>query len=93
MRSLENDRNVTIKPEVKGSSIVLWGWLNYLAEAENQFSDSNIYKEVKEQKEQVKLVAKSNSMFEGLKKKRVITEKKKNYFKLNFEKPTNVGFY
>ena len=30
-------------------------------------------------------------MFEGLKKKRVITEKKKNYLKLNFEKPANVG--
>ena len=30
-------------------------------------------------------------MFEGLKKKRVITEKKKNYSKSNFEKPTNVG--
>ena len=30
-------------------------------------------------------------MFEVLKQKRVITEKKKNYFKLNFEKATNVG--
>ena len=30
-------------------------------------------------------------MFEGLKKKGVIGKKKKNYFKLNFEKPTNVG--
>ena len=30
-------------------------------------------------------------MFEVLKKKKVITEKKKNYFKLNFEKRTNVG--
>ena len=30
-------------------------------------------------------------MFEGLKKKRVITEKKKNYFKWNFEKATNAG--
>ena len=29
-------------------------------------------------------------MFERLKKKRVITEKKKNYFNLKFEKPTNV---
>ena len=76
------------KPEDKGSSIVVWDRVNYLAEAENQFNDSNTYKEVKEQ---VKLVANSNSMFEGLKKKRVITEKKKNYFKLNFEKPTNVG--
>ena len=30
-------------------------------------------------------------MFEGLKKKRITTEKKKNYFKLNFEKTANVG--
>ena len=30
-------------------------------------------------------------MFEVLKNKRVITEKKKNYFKLNFKKSTNVG--
>ena len=29
-------------------------------------------------------------MFAGLEKKRVITERK-NYFKLNFEKPTDVG--
>ena len=91
MRNLENDRNVIITPEDKGSSIAVWDRLNYLAEPENQFIDSNTYKEVKEQKEQVKLVAKSNSMFEGLKKKRITTEKKKNYFKLNFEKPTNIG--
>ena len=32
-----------------------------------------------------------DSMFEGLKKKRITTEKKKNYFKLNFEKTANVG--
>ena len=30
-------------------------------------------------------------MSEGLKKERVITEKMKNYFKLNSEKCTNVG--
>ena len=68
------------KPEDKGSSIVVWDRVNYLAEAENQFNDSNTYKEVKEQ---VKLVPNSNSMFEGLKKKRVITEK--NYFENYFE--------
>ena len=50
MRSLETDRNVIIKSEDKGSSIVLWDRLNYLAEAKNQFSDSNTYKEVKEQR-------------------------------------------
>ena len=46
MRSWENGRNVITKPEDKGSSIVVWDRLNYLAEAENQFSDSNTYKEV-----------------------------------------------
>ena len=49
MCSLENDRNVITKSADKGSSIVMWDRLNYLAEAENQFSDSNTYKEVKEQ--------------------------------------------
>ena len=68
MRSLENNRNVIIKPVDKESSIVVWDKLDYLAEAEKQLSDSNTYKEVKlSEKDQVKLAEKSNSMFEGLK--------------------------
>ena len=35
MRSLENGRNVIVKPEEKGSAVVVWGRLNYMAEAEN----------------------------------------------------------
>ena len=62
MCSLESDRNVIILPENKGSSIVVWDGLNYLAEAQNQYRDSNTYKEVKKQRH-LKLVAKSNSMF------------------------------
>ena len=62
MCSLESDRNVIILLENKGSSIVVWDGLNYLAEAQNQYRDSNTYKEVKKQR-QLKLVAKSNSMF------------------------------
>ena len=46
MCSLENDRNVIIKPADKGSSIVVWDRLDYFAEAEKQLSDSNTYKEV-----------------------------------------------
>ena len=81
MRSLENDRNIIIKLADKVSSIIVWDRLNYLAEVEKQLSDSNTYKEVKlPEKEQVKLVEKSNSMFEGLKKKTLITEKKKHCF-------------
>ena len=89
MRSLEN---ATIKPADKGSSIVVWDRLDYLAEAEKQLSDSKAYKEVQwSAKDQKKLVKKSNSMFEELKKKTVLTEKEKNYFKFNFKKAANVG--
>ena len=64
MRSLENDKNVIIKPANKGSSTVVWDRLNYLEDAEKQLSDSNTYKEVKfSEKEQIKLVEKSNSIF------------------------------
>ena len=93
MGSLENDRNVIIKPADKGSSIIVWDRIDYLAEAEKRFSDSNT-KEVKlSEKSQVKLVEKSSSMFEGLKKKTVIMEKEKNYIKFNFKKASNVGKY
>ena len=92
MRSLENDKSVLIKPADQGSFIVVCDRLDYLAEAEKQLGDSNTYKEVKlSEKDQIKLVEKSNSTFEGLKKKTVITEKEKNYFKFNFKKATNVG--
>ena len=35
MRSLENGRNAIIKSADKGSAVVVWDRLNYLAEAEN----------------------------------------------------------
>ena len=92
MRSLENDRNVIIKIADKGSSIVVWDRLDYLTEAEKQISDSNTYKEVKLlERDQIKLVEKSNCMFEVLKKKTVTTVKEKNYFKFNVKKATNIG--
>ena len=92
MRSLANDRNVIIKPADKWSSIVVWDRLDYLEEAEKQLNDSKTYKEIQwSEKDQIKLVEKSKSMFEELKKKTVITEKEKNYFKFNFKKATNVG--
>ena len=50
MRSLENDKNVIIKPADKESSIVVWDKLNYLAWTENHFSYCKTYKEVKEQR-------------------------------------------
>ena len=92
MRSLANDRNVIIKPADKWSSIVVWDRLDYLSEAEEQFSGTNTYKKVQlPEKKQTKLVEKRNNMFEELKKKKVITEREKKHFKFNFKKATNVG--
>ena len=81
-----------MKPAENRSSIVVWDSLDYLAEAEKQLRDFNTYKEVKlSKKNQVKLVEKSNFMFEELKKKTVITEREKNYFQFIFKKATNIG--
>ena len=77
MRSLENDRNVIIKPADKGSSNVVWDKLDYFAKAEKQLSDSNSYKRLNCRRK-----TSLTSLSEGLKKKTVIMEKEKNYFKL-----------
>ena len=58
------------------SERVVWGGLDYLAEAEKQLSDSKTYKEVQlEEKDQIKLVEKRNSVLEDVKKKKVTSEK------------------
>ena len=60
-----------------------------MAEAQNQFSDSNTYQAVKfSGKDQVKLDENSNSVFKSL---TVIKEKEKNNSKFNFKKATNAG--
>ena len=54
----------------------MWDGLDYLAEAEKQLSDSKTYKEVQlEEKDQIKLVEKRNSVLEDVKKKKVTSEK------------------
>ena len=58
------------------SERVVWDGLDYLAEAEKQLSDSKTYKEVQlEEKDQIKLVEKKNSVLEDVKKKKVTSEK------------------
>ena len=53
-----------VKSPDKGSSIIVWDRLEYLAEAEKQLSDTNTNKDVKlSEKDQVKLGENSNSMY------------------------------
>ena len=46
MRALANDRSIVIKKADKGSSVVVWDRNDYIAEAEKQLSDGNIYKDI-----------------------------------------------
>ena len=43
MRGLAEDRNIILKPADKGSCVVFWDHEDYLAEAEKQLQDADIY--------------------------------------------------
>ena len=78
MRGLAEDCNIIIKSTDKGSCVVLWDRDDYLAEAEKQLQDVNIYEgtDFKESD----LVETSNTMFQSLRRKNLITEKELKYF-------------
>ena len=46
MRSLANDRNIVIKKADKGSCLVVWDREDYMAEAEKQLGNKNVYKDI-----------------------------------------------
>ena len=46
MRALTNGRTIVIKKADKGSCVVVWDQKYYIAEAEKQLSDENIYKDI-----------------------------------------------
>ena len=43
LKSLMNDNEIIIKPADKGSAVVIWSKHDYLLEASNQLSDTNVY--------------------------------------------------
>ena len=47
IRSLADDRSIIIKKVDKGSCVVVWDGNDYIAEAEKQLGDKNIYQDVK----------------------------------------------
>ena len=81
MRGLAEDRNIIIKSAGKGSCVVLWDREDYLAEAEKQLQDVEIYEDTEfKESDLVKLVEKSHTIFQSLRKKNLITEKELKYF-------------
>ena len=92
MRSLADDRNILIKKANKGSNVVVWDRYDYIAEAEKQLKDQNVYKDVEfTEKILQDLVETSNKMFRSLKTKEKIDEKQLKYFKYEYKKTRNLG--
>ena len=76
MRALANDRSIVIKKADKGSCVVVWDRDDYIAEAEKQLSDENIYKDINfKNKILQELADNSNKLFKSLKTKGIITER------------------
>ena len=92
MRALAEHRNIIIKPADKGSCVVLWDGEDYLAEAEKQLQDIDIYEDTDfKESDLVKLVEKSNTMFQSLRRKNLIEEKELKYFSYQYKRSTKFG--
>ena len=64
MRSLADDKSIVIKKADKGSSVVVWDCYDYIADAEKQLKDKNVYKNVDFTKKILQDLAEtSNKMF------------------------------
>ena len=91
-QSSSEDRNILIKPADKGSCVVVWDREHYIAEADRQFKDNETYENSSfEDVDLVKLIEKSNSIFESLRKRKLITEEELKYFTYKYKKATNFG--
>ena len=92
MKRLAEDRSIVVKPADKGSCVVAWDKLDYLAGTENYLKDNNTYQDVKfGDDDPVKLVEKSNKMFKQLLSKQNISSSKFKYLSYNYKKLSNLG--
>ena len=92
MRCLADDRSIVIKKADKGSSVAVWDRYDYIAEAEKQLKDQNVYKDVDfTEKILQDLAESSNKMLRSLKTKGKIDEKQLKYFTYEYKKTCNLG--
>ena len=63
----------------------MWDRSDYVMEAEKQFNDLKVYKNISDNKNLIpKLTEKSNKIFESLKRRGFISEKQLKYFHFDF---------
>ena len=92
MRGLAEDLNIMIKSAGKGSCAVVWDRDDYITKADRQIKHNAIYESSSfKDTNLVKLVGQSNSIFQSLRKRKLITEEKLKYFTYNNKKATNSG--
>ena len=90
--SLAVDQNIIVEPADKGSCAMVWDRKNYLEEADGQLKDTETYESSSfKDADLVKSVGKSNSIFQSLRKRKLITEGKRKYFTYKGKKATNFG--
>ena len=91
MRGLTEARDITIKRADKGSCVVVWDREDQIAEADKQFKDNETYDESSSFKDVdlVKLVQQSNSIYQSLRKRKVITKEELKYFTYEYKKAIN----
>ena len=92
MRGLAEDQNIIIKPPDNVSCVVVWDWEDYLPETVRQLKDNQTYESSGfKDADLVKLVEKSHSIFQSLRKQKLITEEELKYFTYKYKKATNFG--
>ena len=76
----------------KGCCAVVWDLEIYLAEADGQLKDNETYESSSfKDVDLVKLEEISNSIFQSLRKRKLITEEERRYFTYKYKKVTNFG--
>ena len=87
MTGLAQDRNIIIKPADKGSCVVVWDREGYIAEADRQLNDNKTYERSSlKDVDLVKLVEKSNIIFQSLRKRKLITEEELSILLINIRR-------
>ena len=92
LRGVADDRSIVIKQADKGSCVVVWCRDDYIKEANKQFEDKGVYKDINFKETILSdLVDKSNRIFKRLYTRKFITEKERKYFSYDIKKITNPG--
>ena len=90
MSGLAEDWNIIIKPTDEDSDAMVWDWEDCTAEADRQLKNDETYKSSSfKDAYLVKLVEKSNSIFQSLRKRKLITEEELKYFTYQYKNATN----